>query len=132
MLYCWLQAAAHFFFSKKDEQKIVWKVESTPPIFYDAIEVYPRYILSDSSGNFMLLQAEMDKKKQAAKEEMSKYDIDLGSLSPGEIKNAHRLYTLPYKVESVFNVMTGNHVTDKVSGWWQRPQGHKLRVLFPP
>jgi hypothetical protein len=38
---------------------------------------------------------------QAAKEEMAKYAIDLGSLAPGEIKNAHRLYKLPYKVESM-------------------------------
>jgi hypothetical protein len=34
----------------------------------------------------MLLQAEMNKKKKAAKEEMSKYDLDLGSFAPGEIK----------------------------------------------
>jgi hypothetical protein len=44
----------------------------------------------------------MNKKKQAAKEEMAKYDIDLGSLARGEIKNAHCLYKLPYKVESIF------------------------------
>jgi hypothetical protein len=52
----------------------------------------------------MLLQAEMNKKKQAAKEEMAKYDIGLGSLAPEEIKNAHRLYKLPYKVESIFMI----------------------------
>jgi hypothetical protein len=34
----------------------------------------------------MLLQAETNKKKQAAKEEISKYDIDLGILAPGEVK----------------------------------------------
>jgi hypothetical protein len=64
----------------------------------------------------MLLQAEMNKKKQAAKEEMANYDIDLGSLAPGEIKNAHRLYKLPYKVESIFYYISGKHVTDKVYG----------------
>jgi hypothetical protein len=63
----------------------------------------------------MLLQAEMNKKKQAAKEEMAKYD-DLGSLAPGEIKNPHRLYKLPYKVEIMFYDMSGKHITDKVYG----------------
>jgi hypothetical protein len=90
-----------YFVSNKDE-KSVWMVESTPSIVYDGIEVYNQQGLSETSGHIMLLQAEMNKKKQAAKEEMAKYDIDLGNLAPGEIKNAHRLYKLPYKVESIF------------------------------
>jgi hypothetical protein len=53
---------------------------------------------------------------------MSKYGIDLGSLAPGEVKNAHRLYKLPYKVESNFYDMTL---------WGQMPQGHKLRSISP-
>jgi hypothetical protein len=77
-------------------------VESTPYVVYDSIEVYKQQGLSETSGRDMLLQAEMNKKKQAAKKEMEKYDIDIGSLAPGEIKNAHRLYKLPYKVESIF------------------------------
>jgi hypothetical protein len=96
-----------FFVSNKDE-KSVWVVESTPSIVYDAIEVYKQQGLSENSGHVMLLQAEMNKKKQAAKEEMTKYDIDLGSLAPGEIKNSHRLYKLPYKVESIFYDMSGS------------------------
>jgi hypothetical protein len=64
----------------------------------------------------MLLQAEMNKKKHAANEEMAKYEIDLGSLAPGEVKNAHRLYKLPYKANINFYDMTGKHVTDKVYG----------------
>jgi hypothetical protein len=91
-------------------------VEITPFIFYDAIEVYHQQGLSDSSGHVILLQVEMNKKKQAAKQEISKYYIDLGSLVQGIIKNAHRLYKLRYKVESVFNDMAGNHTTDKVYG----------------
>jgi hypothetical protein len=47
---------------------------------------------------------------------MTKYDIDLGSLAPGDIKNSHRLYKLPYKVENIFNDMSENHVTYKVYG----------------
>jgi hypothetical protein len=47
---------------------------------------------------------------------MAMYDIDLGSLAPGEIKNAHRLFKLPYKVERIFYDMSGKHITDKVYG----------------
>jgi hypothetical protein len=61
-------------------------VESIPSIIYDAIEVYQQQGLSETSGHVMLLQAEINKKKQAAKEEMAKYDIDLGSLARGEVK----------------------------------------------
>jgi hypothetical protein len=104
-----------FFVSNKDE-KSVWMVESTPSVVYDAIEVYKQQGLSETSGHAMLLQAEMNKKKQASKEKMAKYDIDLGSLALGEIKNAHRLYKLSYKVESMFYDMSGKHVMDKVYG----------------
>jgi hypothetical protein len=68
---------------------------------------------------------------------MAKYDIDLGRLAPGEIKNFHRLYKLPYKVESIFYDMAGKHVPDKVYG----DKGHngtdyalfslKKKVLLP-
>jgi hypothetical protein len=102
--------APSFFVSNKDD-KSVWMVESTPSVVYDAIEVYKQ-----TSGRVMILQAKMNKKKQAAKEEMSKYDIYLRSLAPGEVKNAHRLYKIPYEVESIFNDMTGNHVMYKVYG----------------
>jgi hypothetical protein len=108
-----------FFVSNKND-KSVWMAESTPSAVYDAIEVYHQQILSETSGHVMLLQAEMNKKKQAAKEEMSKYDIDLGSIAPGEIKNTHRLYKLRYKVESIFYDMTGNHITS-----WIRVMGAK-------
>jgi hypothetical protein len=91
-------------------------VESTPPAVYDAIEVYRQQGLSEISGHFMLLQAEMNRKKQAAKEDISEYGIALGSLAPVEIKNAHRLYKLHYKVEHIFYDMTGNHVMDEVYG----------------
>jgi hypothetical protein len=40
---------------------------------YDAIEVYTQQGLSETSGHGILLQAEMNKKKQAAKEEMPTY-----------------------------------------------------------
>jgi hypothetical protein len=50
----------------------------------------------------MLLQAEMNKNKQAAEKEMVNYDIGLVSLAPGEVKNAHRLYKLRYKGERIF------------------------------
>jgi hypothetical protein len=43
-------------------------VESTPSVFYDAIEVYTQQGLYETSGHVMLLQAEMNKNKQAAKE----------------------------------------------------------------
>jgi hypothetical protein len=46
-------------------------VESTPSFVYDAIEVYKYQGLSETSGHVMLLQAETNKKKKAAKEKMS-------------------------------------------------------------
>jgi hypothetical protein len=56
-----------FLVSNKDE-KSVWMVESTPSVFYDEIEVYNQQGLSETSGHVMLLQAEINKRKQAAKE----------------------------------------------------------------
>jgi hypothetical protein len=104
-----------FFVSNKYE-KSAWMVEITPSVIYDAIEVYKQQGLLENSGHVMFLQAKMNKKKQAAKEEMAKCDIDLGSLAPGAIKNAHRLYKVPYKVKSILYDMSGKHVIDKVYG----------------
>jgi hypothetical protein len=56
-----------FFVSNKDNNS-VWMVEITPSAVYDANEFYHQQGLSENSGHVMLLQAEIIKKKQAAKE----------------------------------------------------------------
>jgi hypothetical protein len=116
------------FFVRNKDEKSVWMVESTPSVVYDAIEVYNQQGLSESSGHVMLLQAEMNRKKHAAKEEMAKYDIDLGSLATGEIKNAHQLYSF---TRSISFFMTWPESTSRIRFMGTKAATAQTTLSFP-